>query len=46
MELARLCFFVIVGMGLAVAVGWRVGRLMSPRPKALRQAAAVDDDDG
>ena len=31
---------VIVGMGMAVVIGWQAGRLMSPRPGWMREAAA------
>jgi hypothetical protein len=32
---------VTIGMVAAAAAGWRVGTLMSPRPRWLREAAAA-----
>jgi hypothetical protein len=33
--------FVLVSVGMIItgAVGWRVGQIMSPRPRMLREAA-------
>ncbi|WP_164985952.1 hypothetical protein [Bosea sp. Tri-44] len=30
---------VTIGMLLSVGVGWRLGRIMSPRPRELRELA-------
>lgn len=30
---------VLIGMLATCVVGWRIGRIMSPRPKELREAA-------
>jgi hypothetical protein len=40
--LAHDTLFVLVSTGMIVmtVVGWRIGRIMSPRPKMLRDAAA------
>lgn len=40
MDFACLAVLVSSGMLIAAWIGWRIGRIMSPRPEFLRQAAA------
>jgi hypothetical protein len=44
-EFAHLAVFVSSGMLIATGIGWRIGQIMSPRPEALRRAAAMEGAD-